>query len=115
VARKTRPEQGSAVDTLAFQLKAFLNMTWVREWRFHDKRLWRFDLAYGANGKNVAVEIEGAVWANGRHTRGSGYVKDLEKYNEATRLGWDVYRFTPQQVQSGEAIKFLERVFGGAA
>lgn len=60
------------------------------EHRFHPKRRWRFDVAFPA--LKVAVEIEGGVYTGGRHTRGSGFIKDCEKYNEASALGWTVVR-----------------------
>lgn len=47
----------------------------------------------------------------GRHTRGSGFVKDMEKYNAAGLLGWRVFRFTPKQLKTGEAQAFMRRVF----
>jgi very-short-patch-repair endonuclease len=75
------------------------------EFRFHPTRRWRFDWAFRA--ESLAVEIEGGAWVGGRHTRGAGYVKDLEKYNCATLLGWRILRFTPQQVKSGEALNVL--------
>lgn len=64
----------------------------VREYRFHPTRKWRFDLAWPDS--MVALEIEGAVWVQGRHTRGSGFAKDMEKYNAAALLGWRVLRTT---------------------
>jgi hypothetical protein len=51
------------------------------------------------------IEIEGAVWTNGRHTRGSGFVKDMEKYNTATAMGFKLIR-----IQTGDyssALKFI--------
>jgi len=62
--------------------------------RLEDARLkdWRFDFAWA--DKKIAVEIEGGVWARGRHTRGDGYTKDCEKYNAAQRHGWVVLRYT---------------------
>jgi len=73
-----------------------------REYKFHPKRKWRFDFALP--DRMVAIEIEGGVWSGGRHTRGSGYIKDLEKYNQAALMGWAILRFTSDQVISGEAI-----------
>lgn len=78
-----------------------------REYRFHPVRRWRFDLAYPE--KKIAFEIEGGTWTGGRHVRGAGFEKDIEKYNEATRLGWKVYRFTSGMIQSGEALKMIEQ------
>lgn len=76
-----------------------------KEYRFHPSRKWRFDFAFP--DRMVAVECEGAVWTNGRHTRGSGFVADMEKYNNAAALGWFVFRFDGGAVTSGEAIKFM--------
>lgn len=81
----------------------------VREHRFHPTRRWRFDIAWPEY--KIAVEIDGGVWTNGRHTRGSGYVKDLEKFNAAAKLGWRVFKFTPDQVVNNEALTFMEGVF----
>lgn len=78
-----------------------------KEFTFHPSRKWRFDYAWPK--RKVAVEVEGAVWVQGRHTRGSGYVKDMEKYNEAAILGWRLIRVTPEMVRNGEALNYIER------
>jgi very-short-patch-repair endonuclease len=72
-----------------------------REYRFCDRK-WRFDFAFP--DKKVGVEIEGGTWSHGRHTRGSGYEKDLVKYNQAAAMGWRVFRFTTGMVLRGEAV-----------
>ena len=59
-------------------------------------RRWRFDFAHRPS--KTAIEIEGGVWSGGRHTRGSGYVGDCQKYNEAALLGWTVLRLTPELI-----------------
>lgn len=74
----------------------------IREYPFAVGRKWRFDFAFV--NERVAVEIEGGTWNGGRHTRGSGFVKDCEKYNHAALLSWRVFRFTPSMVASGNAI-----------
>ena len=63
-----------------------------REYRFHPVRMWRFDFAYP--DKKVAIECEGGVWTQGRHTRGAHYGQDCDKYNAAVLLGWKVLRYT---------------------
>lgn len=78
------------------------------EFRFHAERRWRFDHAWPQ--QKVAVEIEGGVWSGGRHTRGSGFIKDMEKYNVAGLLGWRVFRFLPDQLKKGEAQMFMKEV-----
>jgi very-short-patch-repair endonuclease len=64
----------------------------MAEHRFAPPRRFRFDFAWP--DKLIAVELEGGVWARGRHVRGRGYESDCEKYNLAQSLGWSVYRFT---------------------
>ncbi|MDV5862010.1 hypothetical protein QM298_14095 [Pseudomonas mendocina] len=77
----------------------------VREHRFHPVRRWRFDLAFPEI--KLAVEVEGGLYVGGRHSRGQGYENDLEKYGEAQRLGWTVYRCSPRMVRSGAAIELI--------
>jgi very-short-patch-repair endonuclease len=79
-----------------------------KEYRFHPKRRWRFDFAWPT--QKIAVEIEGGVWSYGRHTRGSGFLADMDKYNMAGALGWRVFRFTPDQFNKGEVYSFMEKV-----
>lgn len=81
----------------------------ILEYRFARPRLWRFDFAWPLH--MIAAECEGAVWTNGRHTRGSGFIKDIEKYNAATIMGWRVLRFDPARIQSGAAIDDLKSLF----
>lgn len=81
------------------------------EFKFCEDRRWRFDFCFPE--EMVGVEIEGAVWTSGRHTRGSGYVKDMEKYNTAALLGYRVLRFSTEMVNSGIAIDFVEKILKG--
>ena len=60
------------------------------EHRFHEKRKWRFDFAHIE--AKVAIEIEGGIWNQSRHTKAVGYIKDCEKYNTALFNGWAVIR-----------------------
>lgn len=78
---------------------------WVAEHRFHPVRRWRFDFACPA--LRVAVEIDGGVWTMGRHNRPSGYVRDMDKFNAAARMGWVVLKFTPQQQWTAGTIDMV--------
>jgi very-short-patch-repair endonuclease len=78
------------------------------EYSFHPTRRWRFDFAWPF--VKLAVEIEGGVYAQGRHTRGAGFEADCVKYAEAVLLGWRVLRFTTRQVESGMAIEYVEQI-----
>ena len=83
-----------------------------REWKFHATRRWRFDFAWPEHF--LAVEVEGATWSGGRHTRGSGFAKDAEKYNAAALAGWRVLRFTADMIRKGDALAEIERALGVA-
>lgn len=63
------------------------------EYRFHPVRKWMFDYAWPEY--RVALEVEGGVWTKGRHTSGSGFMGDMEKYNAAACLGWRLIRVVP--------------------
>lgn len=76
-----------------------------REYRFHHARAWRFDFAWP--DLRLAVEVEGGVWTGGRHTRGSGFIADCDKYNAAALLGWRVLRFAESHVRDGTAVQIL--------
>lgn len=75
-----------------------------REYRFHPDRKWRADFAHLPS--KTLIEVEGGAWVAGRHNRGSGFVKDAEKYFEATMAGWRVVRLTEGQLQA-DAIERL--------
>lgn len=76
-------------------------------------RGWKCDFAWP--NRRLIVEVEGGVYTQGRHTRPSGFVKDIEKYNALTEAGWKVLRFSRREVKSGEALNVIERVLKEAA
>lgn len=77
------------------------------EFRFHASRKWRFDLAWP--DRRLAVEVEGGIWASGRHNRAPGFIADCDKYNEAALLGWRVLRVTQAHIESGAAVAWIRR------
>src|ERR1051325_2237027 len=80
----------------------------VREFKFDEKRKWRFDYAWPDH--KVALEVEGGIWNQGRHNRGSGFIKDIEKYNAAGGLGWRGFRTTPDALLTTQTIEMLRNV-----
>jgi len=98
-------------SNLEMILRAQLNCEGIKfeeEYKFHPTRRWRFDFAIPE--KKIAIEAEGGVWSGGRHTTGSGFTKDLEKYGEALILGWKVLRCTGSQIESGQCIDWLKQI-----
>lgn len=75
------------------------------EFRFHPKRRWRFDFAWPDH--KVALEVQGGIFTQGRHTRGAALEKEHEKLNSAAILGWRVLYVTPKQVANGEALAYV--------
>ena len=94
---------------LARELKT-LKIKFEQEFYFHPDRKWRAD--FHLIDKKILVEIEGGIWSGGRHTRGKGYLGDMEKYNAATMMGFQVIRFSTDQVESGHAIQQIEKIVG---
>jgi hypothetical protein len=62
-----------------------------KEYRVIPSRRWRFDYAYPEY--KIGIEIHGGIWIRGGHTRGSGFIRDREKINQATLAGWLVLEF----------------------
>jgi very-short-patch-repair endonuclease len=114
-----------AEDAMALHLRA-IGIEAVREYRFGAEacggagkglkarlasaglRDWRADFAI--LGHRLLIEVEGGGWTGGRHTTGTGFAKDLEKYDAAMRLGWTIYRCSPAMVKSGRAIETIKRL-----
>ena len=109
-AAARKPRSAAAMldygETLLIQLQLAGLPEPQREFLFHRKRKWRFDLAWPE--LLIAVEVEGGIWVGGRHVRGEGYEADCEKYNEAQLAGWMVLRFTPGMIKKGKAGGVIE-------
>lgn len=103
---KTASDPTSVRDALFTTALATANLpTPHREYRFHDTRLWRFDWAWPQ--QSVALEVDGGIWRQGRHTRGAGWLKDTEKLNTAAATGWRLLRCTPQMLATPELLATL--------
>lgn len=105
-------------DELAAQIRLAGLPEPERQFRFAPPRKFASDLAYPhlPPGRRFLVEIEGGTWAPtpGRHNHPVGFGRDLEKYNLAALLGYRLLRFTPDQVESGVALKTIEAALLGA-
>jgi very-short-patch-repair endonuclease len=93
---------------LAFQIKALGLPAPAREFVFAPPRKFRFDFAWPQLLLPLGLEVDGATWAGGRHSRGSGIEKDCEKYSIAAARGWRVIRVVPAQIKSGVAVRWVE-------
>ena len=83
---------------------------WVREFKFHPTRRWRFDFALPY--MRLAVEVDGLVYGDdkGGHQTAKGYENDRTKDLEAQCLGWQILRVTPKMIKTGLAFWYIEEL-----
>tara|TARA_R110002020_G_scaffold28797_3_gene91387 strand:+ start:770 stop:1126 length:357 start_codon:yes stop_codon:yes gene_type:complete len=96
------------LETMILMLEPNLRGQYVREFKFHPKRKWRFDFAFPE--AMVAVEADGGEYCQngGRHSSSSDY----EKINQATILGWRVLRYRGSTIKNNpyevvQQIKYM--------
>ena len=76
------------------------------ELKFHPVRRWRFDLAW--ESQQVALEVQGGVWTNGRHSRGAAMLKEWEKLNTAAALGWRMLYCQPKDLCTMQTVEQIK-------
>jgi len=108
----------STVPSAPSKLEERFEMRWhgpalVKQHVFHPTRQWRLDFAHLAS--KVGIEIHGGVWRSGRHTRGSGFVKDRQKMNAAISLGWRVFELTDKDLNKPETFEMIEEAIRSAS
>lgn len=79
--------------------------------RFVPGRQYRFDRCWPV--QLVAVEIQGGLWVNGAHSRGSGVERDCLKLSMAAALGWRVLPISKAMIESGQAISLIRQALFG--
>jgi very-short-patch-repair endonuclease len=104
---KVTAPKAPARDIFTTICKTDISVECVKEYKFHPTRRWRFDYAIPAH--KIAIEVEGGVWSKGRHTRPKGFLGDIEKYNEATLLGWRVFRTTPDELYKTKTLNLIKQ------
>jgi hypothetical protein len=82
------------------------------EYQFHATRKWRIDVALLDH--DIAIEIDGGAWIQGRHGRGAGIEKDNEKYAALAIAGWRLIRCTPGQVKKGIVLGWVKEALEAA-
>ena len=109
LARKLANEKRAGeYEMFRRKLAAFTGCEIKPEHSFYPGRRWRIDFAIV--DLKIGIEIEGGVFSGGRHTRGAGFVADIEKYNSAATLGWVILRFTPQDLNKITTFETVKKV-----
>jgi very-short-patch-repair endonuclease len=93
-------------DRLAMYVRAARLPEPEREQMLIPGRRFRCDFVW--KPQRLVVEVEGGTFVQGRHTTGSGFAADAEKYNLLTLAGYRVLRVTGGQVKSGAALNWIE-------
>ena len=92
------------------------------EYRFHEARKWRFDIAWpeinvpakiihgeAVDYVKLYLEVQGGIWMGGGHNRGAQMKKDWEKYNAATELGWRPLFVEPSDLMKRETAEMIRK------
>jgi len=82
----------------------------VFEYRFHDTRKWRLDISWPEY--LIALEVQGGIFIQGRHSRGAAMLKEWEKLNELACMGWRVMYCQPKDVCSEAMTEKLREALG---
>ena len=101
-------KQNTTSNIFTTFIRQNLGAVCMTEYRFHPVRRWRADYCINPVTDKIIVEVEGGAWTRGRHTRGAGFIADMDKYNEATRLGYRVIRVTPDDLLSAKTLDLIK-------
>lgn len=75
------------------------------EYRFDPVRKWRFDLCWPE--QKLALEVQGGIFAKGRHNRGAAMLKEWEKLNTAAAQGWRILYCQPRELCMVETVMMI--------
>jgi hypothetical protein len=100
----------------------------VPEYRFCEGRKWRFDFALSKLIKprpgekvrpgeqslktrvaKLALEVQGGLFTNGRHSRGAALLKEHEKLNAAACAGWRILYTIPDNLCMPETVETIKK------
>jgi len=107
---ETTPQRKKIIPThIAFiqEIQRRFDTHVVEEYKFHPKRKWRIDFYLPEFG--LAIELEGGIFTQGRHTRGSGFMADIKKYNEITAAGLSLIRVTYSTLNKNSTFDLIGR------
>ena len=104
-----KPGSLSMEDLLAVHLTE-LGLHFERQYVYAPGRRFRADFAVWGPGMQAfaLIEVQGGTFTRGAHGSVTGILKDNARLYAAFRAGWHVLRFTPQQVETGEAKRMIE-------
>lgn len=72
-------------------------------------RRFRLDLCWP--DKKIGIEVQGGIWVQGKHGRGSGIRKDMDKRNLQILSGWRVFEVEPRELLSQKTIDMVKAIW----
>ena len=82
----------------------------VYEYKFHPVRRWRMDLAWIE--QKVYLEVQGGIFVQGRHSRGAAMLKEWQKINTASGMGWRVLYCQPKDLCTMGVSEIIRTAIG---
>ena len=82
-----------------------LGLVYERQHRYVPGRRFRADFALPAY--RLLIEVVGGVYTRQAHGSVTGVLKDIDRLNRGTILGWRMLRVTPQMVEDGTAKEMV--------
>lgn len=89
-------------ETLALHLRAH-KVPFERQVRLIPGRKWAYDFVIPS--VKLAIEVHGAIWRGGAHSRGAGLERDYAKMNAVVKLGYLPLQYSTEMVTDGVAIE----------
>ncbi len=111
---KPRAKSGYNKDVALAYFKSHGLPVPVTEYRFAHTigRRWRFDFAWCSSPFKIytlALEVQGGIFIQGRHSRGAAMLKEWEKLNEASCMGWRIIYCQPKDLMTQATIDVIKR------
>jgi hypothetical protein len=105
-AKIKRRSGGELPPTIFFAALRHYNLPIPQaEYKFHNKRKFKFDYAYP--DLFIAIEVEGGVFTRQAHGSVKGILRDIEKYTLAASLGYKIIRVLPSKLLLQETMEII--------
>ena len=101
----TRP--GELAELALYASLSALGIAHEQQYRWHPVRRWDSDAA--VPGAKLLVECDGEI----HRVHRDKWMRDMERHNAYTALGWACLRFTPAEALDGTAALEVQRWLAG--
>ncbi len=89
-------------------IKSETGLEVIAEFKFCETR--RFKSDYYIPELKLLIEKEGGIYTGQAHGSVKGILRDIEKYNLATTLGYRVLRYQPKELLTSKVIDDINKI-----